>query len=253
MLSLTNVSKNFIDKSGNKISIIDNISFTVNDGEFLSILGPSGCGKTTLVNMLAKQETLSSGKISLSDNEIDQKISVVWQEDSLLPWLTVQKNIEYPLKIQGVSRNERKELAFEFVNKIGLKGFENYYPNRLSLGMKKRVALAAGLITKPLLLLMDEPFSALDVYTKRQIEDEVMNLWDEIKATIILVTHDVNEALALSDRIIVLSKRPAIIKTDINNDLPRPRIISKLFRENDFHNRVQMLWNELLDNENNEN
>ena len=248
MLSLTNVSKNFTDKNGKSVPVLDDLSFKVNEGEFLSVLGPSGCGKTTLINLLSGQETLSEGEITYESNTKNHSITVVWQEDSLLPWLTVQKNIEYPLKLQGISKSERQVRASEFVRKIGLLGFENYYPNRLSLGMKKRVALAAGLITKPSLLLMDEPFSALDVYTKRQIEDEVMIIWEEIKATIILVTHDVNEALALSDRIIVLSKRPAKIKADFENDLPRPRKISELFRKEEFHNRVQKLWNELLNN-----
>lgn len=246
MIEIKNVSKDFTNGKGEKIQVLNDISFKVREGEFLAILGPSGCGKTTLINIIAGQEELSNGSISYGLKATTNSISVIWQEDSLIPWLTVESNIEYPLKIKGIPKDERKEKVQAFVKKIGLDGFEKYYPNKISQGMKKRVALAVGLITQPSLLLMDEPFSALDVYTKQQIEDEVIRIWEEIKTTVILVTHDVNEALALSDRILILSKRPACIKAQFNNDLSRPRYIHELLMEQEFHNRVQILWKELL-------
>lgn len=246
MIEIKNISKEFIGSKGEKTAVLNDISFSVGEGEFLAVLGPSGCGKTTLINIIAGQETVSNGSISYGLKTKTNGLSVIWQEDSLIPWLSVEANIEYPLKIKGIPKNERKERVQTFIKKIGLEGFEKFYPNKISQGMKKRVALAVGLITQPTLLLMDEPFSALDVYTKQQIEDEVIRIWEDIKTTVILVTHDVNEALALSDRILILSKRPASIKAQFDNDLPRPRCINKLLREQEFHNRVQILWNELL-------
>jgi NitT/TauT family transport system ATP-binding protein len=246
MIEIKNVYKEFIGSKGERTAVLNDISFSVSEGEFLAVLGPSGCGKTTLINIIAGQEVVSNGSVSYGLKTKTNGLSVIWQEDSLIPWLSVESNIEYPLKIKGIPKNERKEKVQTFIKKIGLEGFEKFYPNKISQGMKKRVALAVGLITQPTLLLMDEPFSALDVYTKQQIEDEVIRIWEDIKTTVILVTHDVNEALALSDRILILSKRPASIKAQYDNDLPRPRCINKLLREQEFHNRVQILWNELL-------
>ncbi len=203
---IRNGRKSFSRDSDKPLPVLDGIDLEVRTGEFLAILGPSGCGKSTLLNVLARVETLDSGrveyKLDLGDGPTG-RIAVAWQEESLMPWKTVHGNIEFPLVVANAPKVERRERVRKWISSVGLEGFGGYYPSQLSQGMRKRVSLAAALVSEPQLLLMDEPFSALDPYTKRQIEKEVVRLWESLDATIVFVTHDGQEAVALADRIVV--------------------------------------------------
>jgi len=203
-----------------------------------------------LLNILARQDILDTGTVSYGEghrktpNDCD-RIAVVWQEESLMPWKTAYGNVEFSLIVTGTAHNDQKETGTKWLKAVGLEGFEDYYPSQLSQGMRKRVALAAALATHPNVLLMDEPFGALDVYSKLQIEKEVVRLWEQIDTTIVLVTHDVQEAVALSDRMVVLTDRPARVKLVRENPLPRPRDLDALYGNVEFHDLVRELWIEL--------
>jgi len=244
-LEIRNAVKHFSMPSGES-AVFDDLSLDLRTGEFVSILGPSGCGKSTLINILAGQDTLDSGAIRVNQSArgAEFRLAVVWQQDSLMPWKSARKNIEFALTLSG-NRRERKDIARIWLQSVGLGDFEDYYPAQLSQGMRQRVSLAAALATKPSLLLMDEPFGALDAYSKLQVEKEVVRLWEEMDATILMVTHDVQEAVALSDRIIMLTKRPARVMLDRVIDLPRPRNLDEIYGAPRFHALVSELWNAL--------
>lgn len=247
---IKNARKAFLRTHDAPLEVLAGIDVEIREREFVAILGPSGCGKTTLLNVLAKQEVLDSGSVEYAfsgNGDNNENIAVAWQDESLMPWKTVYGNIEFPLIIKKVKRVERKDRVARWIELIGLKGFESSYPAQLSQGMRRRVSLAAALVTAPTLLLMDEPFSALDPYTKRQIEKEVVRLWESIESTIVLVTHDTQEAIALADRIIVLTERPARIKRIVDNPLPRPRDLDALYTMKEFHELVRNLWVELME------
>ncbi len=242
--------KAFPRKGAAPIEVLAGINLAVNAGEFVAILGPSGCGKTTLLNVLAGQEALDSGVVQFhpcARLNHRREISVVWQEESLMPWRSALGNVEFPLLLAGLPRSEQRKKASIWLKAVGLAGFEEAYPAQLSVGMRRRVALAAALVTQPEVLLMDEPFSALDVYTKQQVEKEVVRVWETMDATIVMVTHDVQEAVALADRVVVLSQRPARVKLQRQIDLPRPRDLDALFGDRTFHDIVRELWLALTD------
>ena len=250
LIKIKGASKSFQKAGDGTLLVLDGIDLAIYPGEFLTILGPSGCGKSTLLNILAGQDTLDIGAISYGaryeKTPVDRhRIAVVWQEESLMPWKTACGNVEFPLVVTGAARDGRKETAAKWLKAVGLEGFEDYYPSQLSHGMRKRVALAAALATRPNVLLMDEPFGALDVYSKLQIEKEVVRLWEQLDTTIVLVTHDVQEAVALSDRIVVLTQRPSRVKLIREISLPRPRDLDTLYGNEQFHNLVRELWVEL--------
>lgn len=245
IISIKNARKSFQSITGDRLLVLDGIDFDVYSGEFLVILGPSGCGKSTFLNILARQDILDSGTIHCREENSSNnhsRIAVVWQEESLMPWKTALGNVEFPLIVRGIAHNERRYEATKWLQAVGLEGFENYYPSQLSQGMRRRVALASALVTHPNVLLMDEPFAALDVYTKQQLEKEIVKLWEKIDATVIMVTHDVEEAVALSDRILVLTERPARVKMIRTNSLPRPRDLDVLYSDVPFHEIVRELW-----------
>lgn len=202
------------------LKVIDNISFDLKDSEIISIVGPSGCGKSTILKILSGLLLPSSGKVNHLDKNINQ--SIVFQNDVLLPWRNVYENISLPLELKNnISRKE----IIDKINLVGLNGFENSYPNELSGGMRQRVSLARALITNPSLLLMDEPFGSLDEMTRDNLNLELLNIHKKTKTTIVFVTHSISEAVFLSDRIIVLSDRPAKIKKIIDVRLNRPRTL----------------------------
>ncbi len=228
-LELIELSKTFHgDNSDANVCVLDDINYHIEDGEFVSIIGPSGCGKTTLLRIIAGFERASDGKVLLDKKMItnpDAVIGLVFQEYALFSWRTTIENIEFGLEIKGISRKERKSAALEYIESFGLSGFENKYPKELSGGMQQRVAIARTLINNPRLVLMDEPFGALDSQTRNSLQEFLLNIWKIRDETVIFVTHNIDEAVFLSEKIIILSKRPGKIKKifDVNECCPRPR------------------------------
>jgi NitT/TauT family transport system ATP-binding protein len=224
-LIVDGVSKVFADKRREVIAL-QNTSFTVKPSEFVTLLGPSGCGKSTILKIVAGLEQPTSGRVLLDGREISEPSrdrGMVFQTYTLFPWLTVRQNIEFGLDVAGRSKAERREISQHYVDKIGLTGFENAYPGELSGGMKQRVAIARALANDPEILLMDEPFGALDAQTRTVMQELLLDVWDESHKTIIFVTHDVDEAVFIGDTIYVMTARPGKIKARIVVDLPAKR------------------------------
>ncbi len=211
---------------GGNLSIFSNLSFSVKPGEFLSIIGPSGCGKTTLLNLLSGFYHPERGHVRLRGKSIapeDPHFGYVFQQATLFPWLTAIENVEFGLRMSGMPAGERRERAQRYFTMVGLSGFEDYLVLRLSGGMQQRVSLARSLAMEPTLLLMDEPFGALDAITRESMNDELLRIWDELGQTVIFITHDIDEAVYLSDRIAVFGRPPYGVYKILDNELPRPR------------------------------
>jgi len=224
-LVISGVSKNFIAKKRQVVALADT-SFTVAENEFVTLLGPSGCGKSTLLKIIAGLEEPSSGKVLLDGREITgpgRDRGMVFQSYTLFPWLTVRENIEFGLDVAGRSRGEKREVSEHYIQKIGLQGFADAYPRELSGGMTQRVAIARALANDPEVLLMDEPFGALDAQTRAVMQELLLDVWDESHKTIIFVTHDVDEAVFIGDTVYVMTARPGRIKARIPVDLPPQR------------------------------
>ncbi|MCC3356390.1 ABC transporter ATP-binding protein [Bacillus sp. REN16] len=218
MLAIQNVSRTF----SNGTAGFRNISFKTKQGEIIGVLGTSGCGKSTLLRVLSGLDPDYSGTVEISGDTIKsvhEKVGVIFQESRLMPWLTVLENISFGLK----NDKQKNEKAIEYVKLVGLQGFENHYPKDISGGMAQRVSIARALITNPEVLLLDEPFSALDAFTKMQLQDLLLTIWDTYKSTMILVTHDIDEALYLCDRIVILKGQPGEIYQTIQIEDPKPR------------------------------
>ncbi|KRA83355.1 ABC transporter ATP-binding protein [Altererythrobacter sp. Root672] len=216
-----------ISKGFGALSVVDGVSFEVSDGEFVAIVGPSGCGKSTLLNIIAGFERPDRGKIRIDGVEATGPSRVgimISQHGSVFPWLTVQENVMFGLT--GASQNDRMELAHRYIEMVGLRGFEKAYPHELSGGMLKRAELARAFVVKPEILYMDEPFSALDALMSLRMQTELRRILDEERHTVLLITHDVEEAIYLADRILVLSARPTTIQTTFQVDLSHPRKLS---------------------------
>lgn len=227
LLSFNNVSKNFYNDLG-ETKVLNDLSFSIKNQEIVTLLGPSGCGKSTILNIISSLEKESNGKVN-----INAEIGYMFQKDNLLPYLNIYKNIILGLEIQKKKTKENLDYALSLINKYGLSDFINYYPNELSGGMKQRVSLIRTLVLKPDLLLLDEPFSALDAQTKLTVQNDVYNIIKQEKKSALIVTHDISEAIALSDKIIILTARPASIKkmidVSINNLSPLDRRKDNLF------------------------
>lgn len=224
ILKIDHVGKVFQMKN-ESLEVLNDICFDVKQGEFISIVGASGCGKSTLLRLISGLESVTSGQISLKGNlvkGISPICGMVFQEARLLPWWNVRKNIEYGLT-EKLSDEERKDRVQYYINLVGLKGFEDALPKQLSGGMQQRVSIARALISNPEMLLLDEPFGALDAFTRINMQNEILRIWEHEKKTMILVTHDIDEAVSLSDRIIVLSSRPGKVQKIVNVDIARPR------------------------------
>jgi len=224
-ISLQNVRKSF-EKDKQRLEVISNLSFDVRDGEFVAIVGPSGCGKTTLMNIIAGFLPPDSGSIIVDGaprTEPNRKGILITQQGSVFPWLTVRQNLLFGLPEQTP---DREALAEEYADLVGLKGFEHNYPHELSGGMLKRCEIARALVVKPEILYMDEPFSALDALMSLRMQNELLRILAKEKHTVLLITHDVEEAVHLADRILVLSPRPASIQASFDVKLPHPRRVS---------------------------
>lgn len=216
-------------------------------GEFVTIIGPSGCGKSTLLEVIAGLRKASGGEVYIWDQRITgphPSIGMVFQEESTFPWRTVMENVEFGLEVRGIPKKERHQRCQRIIEIVGLQGFENSHPNALSGGMKQRVAIARALATDPEIMLMDEPFGALDQQTRLFIGQELLRIWEETGKTILFVTHDINEAVYLSDRVLVMSHRPSVVKAVVEVDIPRPRDTSTITLER-FHELTSALWETL--------
>jgi len=226
-LEILELSKTFPGKEpGESVHALEKIRHRIENGRFVSVIGPSGCGKTTLLRIIAGLEKASAGKVLLDGKELVQgseEIGMVFQEYALFPWRTTLQNIEMGLEIRGMDKAKRRSTAMEYIKTFDLSGFENHYPRELSGGMKQRVAIARTLIMNPRIVLMDEPFGSLDSQTRNTLQEFLLRIWQKRNDTIIFVTHNVDEAVFLSDEIIVLSKRPAKMIKILEVKYPRPR------------------------------
>jgi NitT/TauT family transport system ATP-binding protein len=229
-IAVTELSKTYLnERTGHLVSALERIDLEVRDGELLCIVGPSGCGKTTLLQILAGLETASSGSMTLNGHAIrgpGADRGMVFQGYALFPWRTVLENIAFGLEIKGRSRRERRDVSQRYARMVGLSGFENAYPNELSGGMKQRVGIARALANEPEVLLMDEPFGSLDAQTREIMQREVLDIWRATRRTIVFVTHGVQEAVFLADRIVVMTARPGRIKAMMDVNLPHPRDVT---------------------------
>jgi NitT/TauT family transport system ATP-binding protein len=225
LLEIKGVSKLFF-ADGREMVALQDINLSIRVSEFICFIGPSGCGKTTLLRIIAGLEEASEGEVTLNGEPItgpSPERGMVFQEYSLFPWRTVMDNIVFGLELKGVSPAEREQRARQYLKMIGLEKFESRYPHELSGGMKQRVAIARALVNDPQAILMDEPFGALDAQTRNVMQSELLRIWQEEKKTVVFVTHSVDEAIFLADRIVIMSARPGRIKDIIDIDLPRPR------------------------------
>jgi len=227
-ISVENLRQVWEGRNGSEVVALDGFTHTFKSGRFSCILGPSGCGKSTMAQIVGGIETATSGTVTIEGAGVGKKGSasvMVWQSQNLFPWRSVLDNVAFGLEMAGLSRKERSERAQGLINSVGLKGFERHYPSQLSGGMRQRVALARALIMDRPILLMDEPFGALDAQTKIVMQEELMRLFDETKKAVIFVTHSIDEAILLGDEVVVMTARPGRIKEVIPVDLPRPRSI----------------------------
>lgn len=223
-VAVSHLTKRFGD-----LLVLDDISFQVSTGEFLCIVGPTGCGKTTFLNSLTKLYDIDSGEMLVDGEPIDlhkHNVSYIFQEYSTMPWLNIEENIAYGLRIKRLPEDVVRERVDEVIEMVGLSQFRTYYPKQLSASMLQRVVIARAFATKPGLLLMDEPYGQLDLMLKYKLEDELLKLWQKTGTTVIFITHNIEEAVYLSDKIMVLTNKPTKIKTTIDNPLPRPRKVT---------------------------
>jgi NitT/TauT family transport system ATP-binding protein len=241
VIEVENVTKTFLTDHS-RMLVLDNVSFPVGKDEFVCLVGPSGCGKSTLLRMMAGLEKVDSGRILFQGQPITQpipKIAMVFQLFGLLPWKTALENVEVPLEVLGLVKENRVHVAQEYLQMVGLEGFENTYPHDLSGGMKQRVGIARALALKPDVLLMDEPFSSLDELTAKTLRELVLNIWRNPTLptnTFVMVSHNVEEAVFMADRVIVMSPRPGKVIGEVNVHIPRPR--SKYLRDKQYFGHV---------------
>ncbi len=220
-IDIKNISVEF-----EKIAALNSVSLNISEGEFICLLGPSGCGKTTLLNAIAGFEKISSGSIKIGGKEVrkpDIRNTFLFQNYGLLPWRTVEHNVKLGLENKKISKKEQQTIADKYIHLVGLNDFKKSYPNQLSGGMQQRVAIARALAVDPEILYMDEPFSALDVITRANLQDEIIRIWQEYKKTVIFVTHDINEAAYLADRVVIMAPNPGRIKAIKTINLGRKR------------------------------
>lgn len=223
-IEIRGLGKIFLSDYGSKVRTLENINLHVNRGEFITLLGKTGCGKTTLLNLMAGLDTPDEGSIRFDDNlQFGKNIAYVFQHYPLFPWRTVLDNVSFPMQMHRIPGRERKQKAVKLLSKVGLSKFEHTYAHELSGGMRQRAAIAQALAMEPELLLMDEPFGAVDDTTRADLQQMIIKLWQENNMTIIFVTHNIDEAILLGSRVIVLSERPGRIASEYKIDLPRPR------------------------------
>src|ERR1700737_1127698 len=247
-IELHGVTKRFLTPSGAVFTALRDLDMVVQPGEFCAVGGPTGCGKSTTLALISGLEPASEGEVTVLGEPVTgiaKEIGYVFQTDAVFPWKTVLDNVAAGPRYHGESTRQAREKAREWIARVGLAGFEDRYPYQLSGGMRKRVALAQSLINEPKILLMDEPFSALDVQTRSLMEDELLDLWSTTGASVVFVTHDLEEAIAMSDRVVVLTAGPGTIKGIYKVDLPRPRKVNEIRFDPRFSSIYEEIWSDL--------
>jgi len=249
-IELHGVGKRFRTPDGSAFTALTDVDLTVEPGQFCAVVGPSGCGKSTTLTLVSGLEAVSEGEVLVHGRPvtaIGKDVGFVFQADALLPWKTVLDNVSIGPRFRGVSRKEAQDRARDWLRRVGLAQFEDRHPHQLSGGMRKRVALAQSLINEPDILMMDEPFSALDVQTRSIMSNELLALWDQTRPSVVFVTHDLEEAIALADRVVVMTAGPGTVKQVYDIDLPRPRQVPDIRFDPRFVELYEEIWNTLRD------
>ncbi|MGH1524936.1 ABC transporter ATP-binding protein [Leifsonia sp. L25] len=250
-IDIVGLTKRFLTPKGETFTAIRDVTLTVEPGQFCAIVGPTGCGKSTTLAQVSGLERPSAGSVSVGGRIVDgitSGVSYMFQADSLFPWKTVLANVMIGPILLGTPKKEATALALDWLRRVGLAGFEDRYPHQLSGGMRKRVAMAAALINNPRILLMDEPFGALDVQTKAIMQTELLTLWEELRPSVLFITHDLDEAVALSDRVVIMTSSPGTVKDVFDIDLPRPRgNVQEIRHEEKFLDIQGRIWESLRD------
>jgi len=247
-IRISHVTRRFLTPAGSFHTAMRDFSLTVERGEFVCVVGPTGCGKSTTLNLVTGLISPSAGQVEVMGapvKGIDRRVGFVFQSDALFPWRSVLDNVAAGPLFRGMAKPEAMDKARAWVARVGLGKFESLYPHQLSGGMRKRVALAQTFINEPEILLLDEPFSALDVQTRQVMQDELLKLWAGSNASVVFVTHDLEEAVALADKVVVLTASPATVKTVHRIDLPRPRVMSEIRYEDEFIHICKRIWDDL--------
>ena len=250
-IEVSGLTKRFLTRDGTAFTALRDVTFTVEPGEFCAIVGPTGCGKSTTLGQVSGLDRPSAGTVSVGGRPVDgitSGVSFMFQNDALFPWKTVLANVMIGPTLNGTSRKDAIALARDWLRRVGLSGFEDRYPHQLSGGMRKRVGMAAALINAPRILLMDEPFGALDVQTKAIMQTELLGLWEQMRPSVLFITHDLDEAVALADRVLVMTSSPGSIKESFDIDLPRPRgEVQEIRHEPRFLELQGRIWASLKD------
>ena len=251
IVELQAVSKSFyktIKHSSTELKALTDVTLSIRENEFISIIGPSGCGKTTLLKMIDGLLPYDSGEILIKGRKVTApgpERAVVFQTFALLPWRTVLANVEFSLELRRVPKEERARTAREYIKRVGLADFENHYPHELSGGMQQRAGLARALAVNPMILLMDEPFGSVDAQTRQLLQEELLELWQREQKTVIFVTHSMDEAVYLSDRVVVMTPRPGRVAEILDVPLPRPRVAEDVRRDPRFVDLTNYIWDSL--------
>jgi len=247
-IRLRAATKRFPTKDGNGFTAIRDVDLDVRAGEFVSVVGPTGCGKSTTLSLVSGLEPPTAGTVEVHGRDVSgipDGVGYMFQADAVLPWKNVLDNVAIGLRYRGVAKNQAHARARDWLDRVGLTGFEDRYPHQLSGGMRKRVAMAQTLITEPDLLLLDEPFGALDVQTRELMQNELLELWSGTGAAVVFVTHDLTEAISLADRVVVMTAGPATVKDVVTIDLPRPRDVEEIRLTPEFVEIYKRVWDSL--------